>query len=148
MRGYTTYGPKSGQSNCLHKTRKAAENALRRYALKNPKSDRKVVVVADHDLLFHDEAFKKPVWRPGCYRKFAVQFIEGVKTGGKYQTVKQALDEKRRQLKGKVTDLYLNCGELFYRPSPGDGVKDSVYPVSMKDAQEEAEFFGCEVHEV
>lgn len=46
------------------------------------------------------------------------------------ETVRQALDKKREQLQGKVTELQLCKRELFYYPSPGDSADDSVYPVS------------------
>ncbi len=61
--------------------------------------------------------------------------------------VRIKLDEKRAKLKGKVTALNLCKAELFYYPSPGDSPKDSVYPVSIETAREEATFFGCEVTE-
>lgn len=60
------------------------------------------------------------------------------------QLVRYALDEKREQLKGKVTGLVLCKRELFYLPSPGNGSDDSVYPVSREVAAKEAEFFGCD----
>jgi len=64
------------------------------------------------------------------------------------ETVRRALDKKREQLQGKVTELQLCKQELFYHPSPGDGPDDSVCPVSLDLAREEAKFFGCEVVEV
>lgn len=153
-KGYTTYGKKHGQSHKLHKTRAAAENDLKKYAasLKKGKSDRKVVVVACNDLMFYDEAYSKPVWHPPTpvgKNLAVIEFREAVKDeGGKYQSVREALDEKRKQLKGKVTALILCKKELFYKPDPNTGKGDTVYPVLLETAQREAEFFGCEVHEV
>jgi hypothetical protein len=62
-------------------------------------------------------------------------------------TVREALDEKRVQLKGKVTGIVLCKRELFYLPSPGNGADDSVYPVSVAVAKEEAAFFGATFQE-
>jgi hypothetical protein len=67
------------------------------------------------------------------------------------ETVRLALDKKRQELKGKVKAITLCKWELFYVLNPpdkmGDRARDSVYPVSRKTAQEEATFFGVEMHE-
>lgn len=155
MPWYTTIGKKDGQSGLRHRTRLAATNDIKRYtarlrnAGKRRACDRVIVVIAGpQDLLFYDEGLKKPVWKKGYHKQVIEQFHKGVKSAtGKPQTVRQALDEKRRQLAGQVTSLVLCKGELFYYPRPGDGVKDSVYPVSMELAQQEAAHFGCELHE-
>ena len=60
-------------------------------------------------------------------------------------TVREALDEKRKQLEGKVKSLVLCKLELFYFPSPGNSPDDTVYPVTLKTAQEEAAYFGVEL---
>ncbi len=155
MPWYTTIGKKDGQSGLRHRTRLAAKNDIARYTVrlrnagKRRECDRVIaVIVGPQDLLFYDEACKKPVWKKGYHKKVIEQFHQGVKSAsGKPQTVRQALDEKRRQLKDNVTSLVLCKGELFYYPPPGNGAKDSVYPVSMDQAQQEAAFFGCEVQE-
>jgi hypothetical protein len=64
------------------------------------------------------------------------------------QTVREALDEKREQLDGKVAILFLNCFELFYKLTDGTDVEDSVYPVSRERAAQEAKYFGCEWEEI
>ncbi len=153
---YTTYSKRWGQSHVLHRTRSAAEKDIERHTQqlrkggKRKPSDRVVVVVSGpQDLMFYDEACKQPVWKKGFHRKAIETFWPAVKSeSGKPQTVRQALDEKRKQLAGKVTALNLCCNELFYYPSPGDGVGNSVYPVSLTTAEAEAQFFGCEVTEV
>jgi hypothetical protein len=66
---------------------------------------------------------------------------------GKRQTVRNALDAKRKELTGKVTSLVLCKGELFYYPYPEGGADDSVYPVSRAAAQKEADHFGCLLQE-
>lgn len=62
-------------------------------------------------------------------------------------TVRQALDEKRKQLAGNVASLVICKGELFYYlkvGKMGNRAEDSVYPVSAKTVEAEAAFFGCE----
>ena len=64
----------------------------------------------------------------------------------KTQTIREALDEKRFTLKGVLKHLYLCKRELFYEAEylPHVG---SVYPVSLKIAKQEAEFFKVELTE-
>lgn len=66
-------------------------------------------------------------------------------------TIREALDEKRKEYAGKVRHLVLCKYELFYLGDDGIlGVghsDDTVYPVSLETAQKEAEFFGCEFSE-
>ena len=57
------------------------------------------------------------------------------------QTVREALDEKRQQLKKMVIAIVVCKRELFYITANGVE-QDSVYPVSLKTAAAEAEFFG------
>lgn len=61
-------------------------------------------------------------------------------------TIREALNEKREQLKGKVNYLVLCKGELFYLLKDGEKMgnspKDTVYPVSSAVASKEARFFG------
>lgn len=68
------------------------------------------------------------------------------------QTVRQALDEKRRELKGRVAVLHLCKHELFYRLKNGEKMDDSpnnsVYPVDRELAAKEAKHFGVEWFEV
>lgn len=62
-------------------------------------------------------------------------------------TVRQALDEKRKQLAGNVASLVMCKRELFYYlkvGKMGNRAEDSVYPVTAKLVAEEAKFFGCE----
>jgi hypothetical protein len=66
-------------------------------------------------------------------------------------TIREALDEKRVELKGKVKSLFVCKRELFYVKmdgTTGNGVDDSVYPVSNEIVASEAEFFGVEWQEV
>lgn len=63
------------------------------------------------------------------------------------ETVREALDEKRKQRKGNVTSLVLCKQELFYCPETGNAPSDSVYPVSVEVAQVEAAFFGVPFYE-
>lgn len=62
-------------------------------------------------------------------------------------TVGEALEEKRRQLAGKVTELVLCKRELFYLPAPGNSPEDSVYPVTKEMAEREAKRFGVSLTE-
>lgn len=57
-------------------------------------------------------------------------------------TIREALDEKRQEREGDVTGLVLCKGELFYLPERGHSPRDTVYPVSLEQAQGEAEWFG------
>lgn len=66
-------------------------------------------------------------------------------------TVKQALNEKRKHLKGKVKSLTLCKKELFYElisGSLGNGADASVYPVSHETVAKEAKFFGVDWMEI
>ena len=55
-------------------------------------------------------------------------------------TVRTALDAKRKALKGKVSQLVLCKGELFYLVDD-KWLEDTVYPVGQKTAAKEAKFF-------
>jgi len=63
-------------------------------------------------------------------------------------TIREALDEKRRQLNGKVAHLVLCKSELFYLLKDGErlgnGPRDSVYPVTPKIVSQEARHFGVD----
>jgi len=63
-------------------------------------------------------------------------------------TIREALDEKRSQLAGKVKSLVLCKNELFYIASGhGSLPEDTVYPVALHVAEKEAIFFGVKMHE-
>jgi hypothetical protein len=63
-------------------------------------------------------------------------------------TVRDALDEMRLRRNGTVVRLVLCKYELFYMPLPkSPSPSDSVYPVTMDLARQEAEYFGCDVSE-
>lgn len=63
------------------------------------------------------------------------------------QTVRQALNEKRRELSENIKALVLCKGELFYVLKSGETLKDTVYPVTRTVAQNEALALGVEFSE-
>ncbi|HKU98457.1 MAG TPA: hypothetical protein VJR58_24405 [Vineibacter sp.] len=67
MAVYTTYGPVRGCSGVKHRTREAAEQAVKRdqgnCIRQGTRSDRRVVVVID-GLLYEDEAGREPILSP------------------------------------------------------------------------------------
>jgi len=62
-------------------------------------------------------------------------------------TVRDALDKKRQEREKDIKALVLCKRELFYLPATGHSPEDTVYPVSLEVAQEEANFFGVQVTE-
>ena len=56
-------------------------------------------------------------------------------------TIREALDQKRKERKDDCTGLVLCKGELFYLPQVGHLPEHTVYPVRLEWAQREAEFF-------
>jgi len=72
-----------------------------------------------------------------------IRWLRPTKGEGEAVTVREVLDEKRRERKDDLSALVLCKYELFYLPETGLR-GDSVYPVTEKQAEEEAEWFGVE----
>jgi hypothetical protein len=62
-------------------------------------------------------------------------------------TVREALDQKRIERKFDCKALVLCKQELFYLPKKCNNTSNTVYPVTLEVAQQEAVWFGVSLFE-